>query len=158
MLFRSLTVGLQWHTQAPSCAQPWLQPGAHSSPFRLSPRSQSQSLSLVCPLKPKFQHPALKHTSRCVSWAGECKEVARTLCAILSLFCRLQTSCCTFLWAIDAPFLSWLISLPVQQLPSVRALFLFHSSLPGVQIPSRFLFFSFILPGYMVIFLVILAL
>ena len=57
-----------------------------------------------------------------------------------------------------APPLSRLISSPVRGLPSVWKPFLFHSSLPGVQVLSCFLslifsFFSFVLPSYMEIFL-----
>ena len=102
----------------------------------------------VCPLKPEFQHPAPACTSWCERQAGECRQVARTLCAGLALLCLPQTGCCTLLPASEAPFLSWLISLPVKGLPRVQEHFLFHSSLPGVQILSwfPFLFFPFIPP------------
>ena len=70
----------------------------------------------------------------------------------------LQTGCCTLLWASEAPSLSQLISLLVKALLRVRKRFLFHSSLPGVQVLSLFLLFFFQPIGYMVIFLAILIL
>ena len=110
-------MGIQWRTWAPYFVHPWLRLGSHSNPFRLSLCSQPQSSPWVCPLKPVFQHPAPACTSRCESWGGECREVARTLCAGLSLFSLLQADCCTLLWASEAPFLSQLISLLVKGLP-----------------------------------------
>lgn len=41
------------------------------------------------------------------------------------------------------PFLPLLISQPVKGIPRVRDALFFHSSLPGVQVPSWFLFFFF---------------
>ena len=81
-----------------------------------------------------------------------------TVCAGLSLFCLPQTGFCTLLWASEAPFLSWLISLLARGLLRVQEPFLFFSSLPGLQsCPSSsiFFFFPFILPGYEEIVLVL---
>lgn len=101
------------------------------------------------------------YTSRHASQAGNSIPVARTAYVGLPLFCLLQTSCCTHLWAFEAPFLSWLKSSAVKGLPRVKEPFLFHSLLPGVQDPSRFPFFfflSFVLhKSYVVIFLAILV-
>ena len=125
--------------------------GPHFSPFRLFLHRQLQFFPRVCPLKPKFQYPLPAHTSRHESWAEECREVARSLCAglsLFSLFCLPQSSCCALLWAREALFLSQLISQLVKGVPRVKEPFLFHSSLPWAQAPSRFLsFFSFILPS-----------
>ena len=140
-------MGLQWQTQAPSSAHPWLWLGPHSSPFRLSPCSHPQSAPQVCPLKPEFQHPAPAHTSRHASWARECMELARTFCAGLSLFCMPRAGYCTLLRASETPFPSRLISLPVKKFPRVSEHFLFHNSLPGAQVLSRFLFFFFFHPA-----------
>ena len=131
----------------------------HSSPFRLSPCNQPHSFPQVCHLKPEFQCPAPACTSRHVSQAGECGRVARTICAGLFPFCLSQTGCCTLLWASEALFLSWLISLLVRGLPSVKEPFLFHRSHLGVQVASCFLFFlfSFVLPSYIEIFLALLG-
>ena len=96
------------------------------------------------------------HTSISVSWPGECREVARTLCAGFSLFCLLQPSCCTLLWGYEAPFLpswspkQWSVFPGWGNLSSFTAPFQECRSCP-----SSF-FFSFILPGYMMIFLAIL--
>ena len=98
------------------------------------------------------------HINKWASQAGECREVARTICTDL---CLLQSVCCTLLWVSEAPFLAWLISQLVKGVPSVRERFLFHSSLPRAQVLSHFLFFFFFLTfipsSYMVIFLVTLV-
>lgn len=118
--------------------------------------SQPQSSLCVCPLKPGFQHPAPAHTNRLLSQAGECRKVARSLCSGLSLFCLLQDGCCTLLRASEAPFLFQLMSLPVKRLPRAREPLLFPSSFPAYKLPFQFLFsFSFILAGYVVIFIAI---
>ena len=62
--------------------------------------------------------------------------------------------------SLETPYLSRLISHLLKGVPRVRELFLFHSFLPGEQVPSQFLFFfffPFILPSYVVIFLAILV-
>lgn len=92
-----LTMGLLCWTRAPSYAHPQVQPGTFSSPIRLSLQSQIESCPWVYPLKPESQHPAAAHTSRNTFHARKCSEVARTVCAGLSLCCLLQASCCTLL-------------------------------------------------------------
>lgn len=72
-------------------------------------------------------------------------EVARTVCASLSLFCLLESSCYTHLWASVAPYLSRLISQPLKEVPRVKEHFLSHSFLPlsikgiWIQVSSRYL-------------------
>lgn len=118
--------------------------------------SQPQSSLRVCPLKPGFQYPAPAHTNRLLSQAGECRKVARSLCSGLCLFCLLQDGCCTLLRASESPFLFQLMSLPVKRLPRVREPLFFPSSFPAYKLPFQFLFsFSFILAGYVVIFIAI---
>lgn len=82
-------------------------------------------------------------TSKGMSQAGQCSEVAWTICAGSSLsVCLPQTSCFTLLWASVAPFLSWLITLPVKGLSRVQKPFLFHSSLLGHRSrPDSFSYF-----------------
>lgn len=142
----------------PTC----FQPVQCSSPFRLSLLSQPQSSSQVHPLKPKFHHPVHTPTSTYASQAGEHRVVAQTICISLSLFCLPQRGCCALLRGYKVPFLFWLISPLMKELPRVRDPFLFHSSLPGAWghrfYPDSFLFFfSFVLPSYVKIFLVILG-
>ena len=82
------------------------------------------------------------HMSTPVSCAGECSKAARTICAIW--FCLPQVGGCTLPWAFKAPYLSQLISQPVKGAPRVTELFFFHSSHPGAQVLSQFLFFFFL--------------
>ena len=74
--------------------------------------------------------------------AGKHRAVALTICAYLSMFQLLQTGCYTLLQALRFP-ISQLISLPLGALPRLQETFLFHSSLPSVEGPSRFLSFFF---------------
>ena len=117
----------------------WQHP--QSSPFRLSPRSQHQSFPLVRPPKPKLQHPAppcpTPHWQTQVSGLG---VLGGTDCAVLPLLWLQQTSRCTLLQGSEAPPPSQLITPPVRGLPRVQEPFLFHSSLPGAQVPSQFFF------------------
>ena len=110
-----------------------------SSPFRLFPCSPSQSSLWVWSLKPKLPYPALACTGRQVSQARKCRAVVLTVYACLSLFWLLQTGCCVLLWGSEAPPLSWLISPAVTGLARVQEPFLFYSSIPGMQVLSRFL-------------------
>ena len=71
--------------------------------------------------------------------------------AALFLLCPPQSGCCALFQGFDIP-LSWLISHSVEWIPRVWVLFLFHSSLLGVLVPSwsyffLSLFFPFILPS-----------
>lgn len=135
---------------------------SRSSPFRLCPCSQPQFCPQVCPLKPTFQHPGPLGTSRCSSQAGDHSAVAKTICAGPYLSCLLHSSCCTLLQGSEAPLLSWLSSLWVQGLPRVRELSSFTApprDAGPVPIPFLFiyLFFAFIRPAYMEIFLATLG-
>ena len=121
----------------------------HPSPLRLSSHSQPQSspqgLTSETPASvPSPTHPSPQWTSRQASQAGECLS-APTLCIGLSPLCPLHTCCCALLQGSKAPPLSSLISLPARGFLNVQKPFLFHSSLPEVQVPSLFLslFFSF---------------
>ena len=101
-------------------------------------------------------HPCNTYCSRCTSPAKKCRDVAQTLCAGLSLVCLLQVGCHILLLASEAPFLTCLVSLPMQGLPRVRKPFHFSYLPPrdtGLIPPPPFIF-----PGYMVIFLAILVL
>ena len=147
---------LLWWVQASSAYTPSCGSYHTPAPSVCLQCSQPQSSPQICPLKPKFQPPAPTCTSGCDPLAGECREVTPAICSGLSLFCLLQTISCVLLQASEAPFLSCIISSLEKGLPRVREPFLFHSSLPGVQVSSQF-FFSFVLPSYMEIFLAILA-
>ena len=83
--------------------------------------------------------------SRQASRAGECCS-ALILCAGISLPCPPHPCCCAPLCGSKSSPLCHLQSLPTKGLPSVWKPFLFHSSLPKVQVPSLFFclcFFSF---------------
>ena len=118
------------------------------------------SLGLL--LKPTFQHPAPLHTGRHPSQAETCRTVAQTICVGLTLSCLPQSGCWAPLQAPKAPLLSQLISPSVRGLPQMREPLFTLSSLPGVQVPpcfpaSSFPLLSFLLPGYVGIFLVLLG-
>lgn len=83
----------------------------------------------------ELQHPAPTHTDRPSSQAGKHKVV--TSGASCTLFCLLQTSCCTLLLGSKAPLWSRLIS-PVRELLRVWKPFLLHSSLSGMQVLTQF--------------------
>ena len=87
--------------------------------------------------------------SRQASQAGECWS-ALILCAGISPLCSLHPCCCTLLRGSEASLHTHPPSPPVNGLPSVCKLFLLHSSLPEVQVPSLFfcLCFSFFLLPY----------
>ena len=107
-----------------------------SSPWDLTSEAQASATS---------PHPPWR-VSRQASRAGEC-WLAPILCAGISPLCPLHLCCCALLRGSEAsprhpP------SLPVKGLPSVWKLFLFHSSLPLVQVLSLFFclcFFFFLL-------------
>ena len=121
------------------------------APFSLCSCSQPQSSPWDLTSEARASAP-IAHPSRLVSrqgsYAGECWS-APILCAGLSPLCPLHPCCCTLLRGSEAcpppPR-----SLPVKGLPSVWKLFLLHSSLPEVQVPSLFfcLCFSFFLLPY----------
>ena len=120
------------------------------APFRLCSRSQPQSspwdlnseagASAPSPLLPL-------QVSRQASQAGECWS-ALILCTGISLLCSLYPVAA--LCSVAPKFHpTQPLSLPVKGLPSVWKLFLLHSSLPEVQVPSLFFclcFFFFLLP------------
>ena len=122
------------------------------APFRLcscsQPQSSPWSLTSEARASVPSPHPP-RRVSRQASWAGECWS-APIFCAGISPLCPLHPCCCTLLRGSEAsphhlpPFS------PVKGLPSVWKLFLLHSSLPEVQIPSLFfcLCFSFFLLPY----------
>ena len=68
--------------------------------------------------------------------------VLQMICAPLALLCPPQSSCCAFLSDFEVPS-SLIFSLCFRWLPRVWVPFLFHSSLSGMLVLSRFLFFSF---------------
>lgn len=74
---------LLWWAQAfssysPSCGHTTLQ---LLQAVSLQP---TQSSPWACPLKPKFQHSAVAHTSGCISWAGDCSNAAGILSVLLA--------------------------------------------------------------------------
>ena len=76
---------------------------------------------------------------------------APILCAGISPLCPLQPYYCTLLRGSEASPFCPPQSPPVKGLPSVWKLFLLHSSLPEVQVPSLFFcvcFFFFLLPSW----------
>ena len=84
--------------------------------------------------------------SRQASWAGECWP-ALILCVEISPLCPLHPCYCALLRGSEASPTP--LSPPVKGLPSVWKLFLLHSSLPKVQVPSLLFclcFFFFLLP------------
>ena len=112
--------------------------------------ANSSPLPGIWPLKPEPQLPTLTQpgrVSRQASRAGECWS-APILCVGISPLCPLHPCCCALLRDSEAspptpP------SPPVKGLPGVWKLFLLHSSLPEVQVPSLFFclcFFCFLLP------------
>ena len=120
-----------------------LSPGApQSTPLRLfSPG--------VWPLKPDVQHPVPTWTRGHLSVWGVQGGCTDCLCRPLS---SLQTGCYANLWGRSSP--SFLAGLPAGEgLPRVQEPSLFHSSLPGVLLPSGFstlfsLPFSFVLSSF----------
>lgn len=56
----------------------------------------------LCPLKLTFRHSAPPHTIRCMSRAGDTREVTQASCTGPSLFLP-QTSCCTLLEPLKLP-------------------------------------------------------
>ena len=85
------------------------------------------------------------------------------LCRSHSVLLVTDQLLCSPLIAPEAPLLSQLISLPVRGLPQMWETLVSFSSPKGVQVPLRFisspfsLLFSFVLPGYAQIFLVLLV-
>ena len=117
------------------------------APFRLSSRSQPQSSpwDLTSEARTSAPSPHLpRRVSRQASQAGECWG-APILCAGISQLCPLHPCCCALLHGSEASSLPP----PVKGLPSVWKLFLLHSSIPEVRVPSLFFclyFFFFLLP------------
>ena len=122
------------------------------APFRLCSRSQPQSspwdLTSEARASAPSPHPPQRVT-RQASRAGECWS-ALILGLGISPLCPLNPCCCALLHGSKASFPPpTLLSLSVQGLPNVWKLFLLHSSLPLVQVPSLFFclcFFFFLLP------------
>ena len=122
------------------------------APFRLCACSQPQSSpwDLTSEARTSAPSPHLpQRVSRQASRAGEC-WLALIPCAGISLLCPLHPCCCALLHGSKAPCPRLpLPSPPVKGLPSVWKLFLLHSSLPKVQVPSLFFclcFFFSLLP------------
>ena len=120
------------------------------APFRLCSRSQPQSSPWGLTSEARGSAPS-PHPPRQVitqaSQAGDC-SLALILCVGISPLCPLHPSCCALLHGSEASPCHT-PSPPVKGLPSVWKLFLLHSSLPKVQVPSLFFclcFFFFLLP------------
>ena len=119
------------------------------APFRLSSRSQPQSSHWGLTSEARASAPSPRppwRVSRQASQAGECWS-ALIPCAEISPLCPLHLCCCALLCGSEAAPLP---SPPVRGLPSVWKLFLLHSSLPEVQVPSLFFclcFFFFFCPN-----------
>ena len=89
-----------------------------------------------------------RRVSKQASRAGECWS-AMILCAGISLLCPLHPCGCALLRGSEASPLCHPQSPPAKGLPSVWKLFLLHSSLPLVRVPSLFFclcYFFFLLP------------
>ena len=122
------------------------------APIRLCSRSQPQSspwdLTSKAQASTPSPHPPHR-VSRQVSWASEC-WLAPILCVGISLLCPLHPCCCALLCGSEAsPRPRHPPSPPVKGFLSVWKLFLLHSSLPEVQVPSLFFcpcFFFFLFP------------
>ena len=122
------------------------------APFRLCSRSQPQS-SPWDPTEARASAPSPRlprRVSRQASQAGECWS-AQILCAGISPLCPPHPCGCALLCGSEASPLCHPRSLLVKGLPSVWKLFLLHSSLPEMQVPSLFfsLCFSFSLLPYL---------
>lgn len=129
-----------------------------SSSLKLFTCSQTWSFPEDGPSKSEPQCPI----STQVSQAGLHQAVVQIICAaaVLSLLRPPQTICRAFLLGFETPPLSQLIFPTVRGPPSVWIPFLFHSSLPGVLVPSWFpfslfslSFFCFVLSSYVGVFL-----
>ena len=120
------------------------------APFSLCSRSQPQSSPWDLTSKAGALAPSSHlswRVSRQAYQAGKCCSTL-ILCAGISPFCPLHPCCCTLLRGSEASPRHPL-SPPVKGIPSVWKLFLLHSSLPLVQVPSLFFclcFFFFLLP------------
>ena len=121
------------------------------APFRLCSRCQPQSSPWDLTSESRASAPSPhqpRRVSRQASRAGECWS-ALILCAGISLLCPLHTCGCALFCGSEASPLCHPQSLPMKELPSLWKLFLLHSSLPLVQVPSLFFclcFFFFLLP------------
>ena len=129
------------------------------APFRLCSHSQPQSspwglTSEAQASAPSPQPP--QWVSRQTSQARECWS-APIFCVGISPLCPPHPCCCALLRGSEASPPTHSLSPPAKGLPSAWKLFLLHSSLPEVQVPSLFfcLFFpfSFALPRYVGSFL-----
>ena len=135
----TLIMGLLWWTRAPSHTP--LSCSLVHTPGPLGClRKPNQVLSPCLSTKPEFQHPAAVYSSRCASQAGSAARWRPS--ALVPLYPAWQpASPCTFLSGkFQAPAAP---SRLAKEFPRVRETFLFHSSLPRVQVLSQFPFFPF---------------
>ena len=121
------------------------------APFRLCSCSQHQSspwdLTSEATASAPSPHPPWR-VSRQASQSGECWS-APILCTGISLLCPLHPLGALLRGSEASCPPPPPPSLPVKELPSVWKLFLLHSSLPEVQVPSLFFclcFFFFFCP------------
>ena len=132
---------LLWHPLVSSWI-PLVAAVPHSCPLRLSLHSQPQSSPWGCLLNPKFQHhPQPLPADVCLK-LGSAGRWHRPLGQSPSILPAAHQ----LLWSPLSPwgpFLSQLVSLQVRGLHSVQEPFFFCSLLPGMQVPSHFLFFPF---------------
>ena len=108
-----------WHTIPSGCLHT-----ANPSPL---PRTDLQNLSLSA-------QPQPEHLPLWCLGAG-----VQMMCAVLTMLCPPQSSCCAFLCNLEVPW-TWLIPL-IRCLPRVWVPFLFHSSCSGMIVQSFFFFF-----------------
>lgn len=86
------------------------------------------------------QYPTPSHTSK-EHLRLESAERGPGLSVVVSIFFLLKAGFCTLLWASEAPYLSKHISQLVKGVPKVGEHFLYHNSLPDIQVQSWFIYF-----------------
>ena len=104
----------------------------------------SRVLSRGLSSEAQFQHPVAVHTSRGVSCPGKCGWCFKDhLCWSLSTLWGLRPAHALSSQASESLYLSRQTSQLLKEVSRVREPFFFHSSLPGAQVLSRFLFSLF---------------
>ena len=135
-------MGLQWWTWAPSCTHPQLQLGPHSSPFRLSPCSQS-IFSLGLSSESQASAPSTPHTpaDMCLR-LGSAGRRPDPLCWSFSVLPAAN-------WLLHSPPSLWsslsvLPDIPTSESASqCEGTFPLSQLPPRAQVPPQFHFFFF---------------